>query len=99
MGNDEHLLGLLEVYSQQHIPRKHESNVPWCICSYCVDDNRMKDYERKCCKEKTCITRSERCQFMITDNDNIHTAANALFDVTARRANHDNRTFRHIAFR
>lgn len=101
IGNDASLLTVLDTYSQGTAPPSpaRMNGVPWCICGHCVDDDRMKDIERKCCRQKRCITRTDRCQWMVIDSDNVGTAARSHSDVTARRPNLDNRNLRHTAYR
>lgn len=99
MDRDENLINELFEYSQQFEPPERTIDVRWCICGYCVDNNRMKDKEKKCCRERHCISRTERCQNMVTDNDVVNAAANTYNDVTVRKKDLDNRTLRHAAYR
>jgi hypothetical protein len=102
IGQDQQLLQVLDNYSQNGGTQDSQtpnSRSSWCICGHCVEDGRMRDCERKCCRERRCISQQERCQLIVTDNDVIRTAANAHSDVTARRPSHDNRNLRHTAYR
>ena len=67
LGNKESMVKELFHYSQQFETPERSFNVDWCICGYCLDSPRMKDTERKCCRERHCISRTERCQNMITN--------------------------------
>jgi hypothetical protein len=98
--NDEDLLLELDQYSQHQIAHlQRPFNVDWCICGYCIDSQRMTDVERKCCRERHCVSRTKRCQNMVTDNDVVTTAANTYNDVTVRKKELDNKTLRHAAYR